>query len=1370
MLVTVSSNLLQIFVRASPHDLATQIDIPLLNIASHDIDLVNSIPTENTVHTMQLRLLESADAPLFINANDKSELNVGISYDSHHEASNLHRLIRTKMSKAAEKVATMKNGKKTQKKIVSDSGDSNLRQELQVGLVAPQKPGSHNNIADAQYNHLNLHSRAVRGVNYIDAKAVAAEATSLLASSEQTSVAAQHLVPMPNQGPSQSRGWSGLKGFESNDRPKQDDTESLKDKADADVPMTDTKTFEVTRTLPQGKRLSISKTVEEDPDSLGVIPKIKNSRVYKARRRTSNAYADSNQTKSQGSKKRKIVQDLQDDRGEVDNSGQRDDNLDTRETSSALAASKSDSSKTITRPNTILAPKKHQVIARDARNKQFVNTQMKEPLGSDQDLYDFPTSPALPETKRTLANRANAPAGGRSSKAKTKSTGAVLTKTQNKSSKHQNTQPQASTSLARPKSQRTAAIHANTENQSNGKSVLPSLLNDKQEDRAKQRAVHNQRERVMAKANAVSQRDLIETDQTAKVMVPSTQEFVPDSVEEINTGVNPMSAAPNDSAQDSIETLGNVDNLLSAKRASKRSNEFGNRETAGTTFPKYGRDTKTVERGPEKYKQAIDDPIVPNDSTKLALGVVEEATDLDLQQILEKIPQIGTRIPNERETEQFEIPASEIQAGKADTASRQGNNEASAPKEVPEKNPFAQEIGTIEHMRNEKVLEKDVSIDHSPALAISHTAPERATEKLMEHIERASNQPQHGQPGNVDTPKCMETPEVHDSPVKQDPFLAKLKNVVREVEITKVDHWKHNDALKGNSQSGTLHGNPMNSSTLKEDHRDSSAHSIDAQAKKSVKALKRKADEEVGNPPKKPRINFHEIDESVGSLTKKTPPIGSRKTAIISFSASGPRNQGVASKHKDKRLGTQASDAKEGRLSEAVNKKTVVSELKPVNIVPSIELQQPVLRRASNPPYDDDHVAFEDGEPMALANIERELHTHPPNRFSQLGNVEGLDSKPSSQTTRVNHNGSPMPVRHPTNEPALVSTSNPNLKDEEYHMPRHEQQLEIVEVESSSTDSEDHSRYDGEEKEVGGAQETIHESTLPPKNEVSHASISQIGAYNWTNIARNSKQIPSSPHEPSATAVLPAHHMYNGQIINPGTNEAVVPANPHDPFTAASVMPSSFIRLLQKASENHTQQRSEAALDKQAINLKISSVSALDDPEKTMVESTRSRRHMNVDDPKHIISSRSSRDTSEEATTRTLIEEIVEDTPTQWKKALLPHQKNTLEVLTEISHRLLAHMIKDEDAFIDLIHDFKNSGNKLIDHLEEELQEGTLARTAATFVLEKKVFDLFQKTMVDLKETEGKTVGRTSQMETEVNAHQKSLLASADAALALCQD
>ncbi len=76
--VSVSSNQLQIFVRASSYDLATQINVPLLNIASYEVTSTYSELAGTPMHTTQIRLSDSADVPLFINADEQSERDVGI--------------------------------------------------------------------------------------------------------------------------------------------------------------------------------------------------------------------------------------------------------------------------------------------------------------------------------------------------------------------------------------------------------------------------------------------------------------------------------------------------------------------------------------------------------------------------------------------------------------------------------------------------------------------------------------------------------------------------------------------------------------------------------------------------------------------------------------------------------------------------------------------------------------------------------------------------------------------------------------------------------------------------------------------------------------------------------------------------------------------------------------------------------------------------------------------------------------------------------------------------------------------------------------------------------------------------------------------
>ena len=499
--------------------------------------------------------------------------------------------------------------------------------------------------------------------------------------------------------------------------------------------------------------------------------------------------------------------------------------------------------------------------------------------------------------------------------------------------------------------------------------------------------------------------------------------------------------------------------------------------------------------------------------------------------------------------------------------------------------------------------------------------------------------------------------------------------------------------------------------------------------------------------------------------TEKTPPLASRKTPIISFSTSGPRNQGVGLKARANKAKMQVSDVELAVFTGGLGKLNNTTNGCLVPTAPTIAIEQRPKPLPQNTYHGSEQLQgfSSDAEPL-VHSIEQKLPEPLPGRRDQQLQTEQFTLKPSSQTTRVDYNGSPMPTRHLTNRhiSSPSHSSSPGIKC-------------LANYDQGQLISDREDVFPAGADENGRADEESLLPVLPSIVDVSQPSMPPVGDYTWTNTAMNKKQIPSSPRAPSIASALPVHHVYqNGELINPDTEEPIVPSNPQDPFICHGTNMSHFSRLLRNASGKGTKRPAESRANDCSKKTRLSTdILGFDDPDETLVDPPERSRKSKLVSATMAPSSGSSSGSSllvevpEKELSPTLVDDKIEDTPSQWKKALQPHQRNVLDVLTQISHQLLAHMIKNENSFIDLIEDFKKGGTLLINHLEKEHEAENVVQAASSETLKQKVLGLYQKTSADLEKNTSKLTARSKGMQKEWRARQESLAAKVDAALAL---
>ena len=435
------------------------------------------------------------------------------------------------------------------------------------------------------------------------------------------------------------------------------------------------------------------------------------------------------------------------------------------------------------------------------------------------------------------------------------------------------------------------------------------------------------------------------------------------------------------------------------------------------------------------------------------------------------------------------------------------------------------------------------------------------------------------------------------------------------------------------------------------------------------------------------------------------PPVVSNKPLVIGFSASGPRNQGTISTKKSKPpkyVENGAPDAVDLRKHEVSNpavsqvhadfasgqdaletsvediqlkvkvaagaqkevpgatRRKHAGHLKSVNaaVTGGPQTQENGIEKRKLAPFFDDPAP---GEHEQLSKRQkRNMETppsaqkHHPQMFPDMSPllIHDRSQRFSSQNTRVNENGSPMPFFITRNGSAVAE-------------------------ERCSDDDEDGKDALAEARLVDRfvLQEDdpiLPEPILPLQSLVSAVSTTQPKARAYQSLSNNSKQVPSSPHAPSAFGTMPPHHLYHdGEIVNAETKQSILLAKPQDPFLGATQKPpNSFMDALRKSTEFAAKSLISGAEAKRDLGRVVMRKDAdvREDPDKTLVEPDLRKRYRKL----HVSDSSSSSQSGTSTQVSQPYEPSEEDseagTEARWRKELEPHQENMLECLLTISH------------------------------------------------------------------------------------------------------
>lgn len=440
----------------------------------------------------------------------------------------------------------------------------------------------------------------------------------------------------------------------------------------------------------------------------------------------------------------------------------------------------------------------------------------------------------------------------------------------------------------------------------------------------------------------------------------------------------------------------------------------------------------------------------------------------------------------------------------------------------------------------------------------------------------------------------------------------------------------------------------------------------------------------------------------------KTPlPVISKKPLMIEFSSTGPRNQGTVSMRKSKPpedAGTSAPGAVELRkhdvrdptinqieagfafvreapafpseeiqhelnsargdpkIARPILQQKPAECLKNVNPVASCEAvtQEHQFQKRKLAPFVDDPAPWEHEQPSKRlkrdTNTPPNAHNHHPRMLYDFSPaiVHERSQRVSSQNTRVNENGSPMP---------FIMIRDDDIAPEE-------QCSEEDDGNDALAEARLEEQIPLQDENAVLLQPLLH--LRPLVSAVSAVSMSRPKTMDCQSLSNNSKQVPSSPHAPSAFGTMPPHHVYrDGEIVNAETLESIIPVKLQDPFLGASQdLQNPFMNALRRSTEAAAKRLIAGANNKRerrGVAVR-SSLNMGEDPDRTLVEPKVRKRHKKVNISDSSSSSQSSSSTQALQPDESSEDESDADTETKWRRTLEPHQENMLECLLDISH------------------------------------------------------------------------------------------------------
>ncbi|KAL8903332.1 MAG: hypothetical protein Q9207_003995 [Kuettlingeria erythrocarpa] len=456
-----------------------------------------------------------------------------------------------------------------------------------------------------------------------------------------------------------------------------------------------------------------------------------------------------------------------------------------------------------------------------------------------------------------------------------------------------------------------------------------------------------------------------------------------------------------------------------------------------------------------------------------------------------------------------------------------------------------------------------------------------------------------------------------------------------------------------------------------------------------------------------------------GSISTNGPKDPRRIPQVINFSAKGPRNQGLFSPAFGSEAGRQhkkpqrVHDPSSGQRRER-DTRTVIAN--------STNSSKPSSSRLH--PFGDIEDKDMPGVPDNPSQPEPSVHAdRRSDRLAQGALLqhsslfpEASGPKISSQGSRVNENGSPLPAQRTRNVVLPIQKARSLDADSDYDFTEIQDEATIVQHDDDETPKH--------------VLPPIRASTAPTKGRKK-----QVGFVG----SSNSKHRPSSPSAPSEmlTAFQPHTAESDGQFVNVHTEAVLIPSKPQDPFASQPAQtPNHFLDKLRRATYN-TSAKGQVGVGEttSSVTRKDAATMTEQDPDETLVGSIHRRpRRRREETP-------TTTDTSSTTSSggQTNPSEASSPVDRRWLDALEPHQEDMLAMLYEISHNLIGHLVDIETAVKDVVKDYQRRGERMVktlaDDLERKLQQHTAAAEARRDRELKRYEEFQQKVSKDLPRT-----------------------------------
>lgn len=372
---------------------------------------------------------------------------------------------------------------------------------------------------------------------------------------------------------------------------------------------------------------------------------------------------------------------------------------------------------------------------------------------------------------------------------------------------------------------------------------------------------------------------------------------------------------------------------------------------------------------------------------------------------------------------------------------------------------------------------------------------------------------------------------------------------------------------------------------------------------------------------KAPSSSFRKIlsNEAADPAEKpvKVPVDSNRKPNVICFDSNGPRNQGMVSSRRVRPI--QEPEDQMSEISGIVKDKKLKRTIQDFGEDNFSSVQHDIVVKRSRTSIDVPRTREKLSERVQKRNVSI---------------INESTQKPSSQSTRVDENGSPLPFVH--SRTIGLQKSGPQISFET-----------AAQLPSTRQEAEDRNELLMSKDGLDPSLPCLQDLSPPPASSFHFVPSSC------------SKHRPSSPNAPSIIEEYTAHKVdSSGKFVNIRTDNVVMAIRPPDPFVGIQRNhQNNFIELLRRSSNIPGQSSSTNA------------ATANEDPDKTLVAGNLIQGRNKSDEASSTSSSSDSSQSDEPSPPEDPSSSEGEDNEEdEWAAALQPHQGETLDALCEISH------------------------------------------------------------------------------------------------------